>query len=117
MIVIKINGRVFDPSKMSFGYQDVSASDAGRDQAGTMYKMAIAQKITIELEWWCPSREETARILTAVKPEYFPVTFVNPETNTAVTKTFYCGDRTAPVQMWGDARQFYSSVKFKLIER
>lgn len=117
MIPININGQNFDPSKMSFGYQDVSTSEAGRDQTGLMWKNRITQKITIELEWWCPSRAETARILTAVKPEYFNVTFVNPESNSMVTKTMYCGDRTAPVQMWGDARQFYSSVKFKLIER
>lgn len=117
MIPIKINGRDFDPSKMSFGIQDVSASDAGRDQSGYMHKDLISRKYKIELEWWCPSRQETARILTAVEPEYFPVTFTDPMTNTVVTKTFYVGDRTAPVQMWGDDRQFYSSVKFNLIER
>lgn len=117
MIPITINGQNFDPSKMSFGIQDVSASDAGRDQTGLMHKDLITRKYKIELEWWCPSRAETARILTAVYPEYFPVTFTDPMTNTTVTKTFYVGDRTAPVQMWGDDRQFYSSVKFNLIER
>ena len=82
-----------------------------------MHKNLITRKYKIELEWWCPSRAETARILQAVNPEYFPVTFTDPMTNVLTTKTFYVGDRTAPVQMWGDDRQFYSSVKFNLIER
>ena len=117
MIPITINGQNFDPSKMTIGIQDVSASDAGRDQEGTMYKMLITRKYKIELEWWCPSREETSRILKAVRPEYFYVTFTDPVENALVPKMMYVGDRSAPVQMWGDARQFYSSVKFNLIEQ
>ena len=120
MIPITINGQSFDPSKLSIGIQDVSASDAGRDQTGTMWKMLITRKYKIELEWWCPSVEETARILGAVQQEYFNVTFhdpLNPDPNSVVTKTMYVGDRSAPVQMWGDDRRFYSSVKFNLIEQ
>ena len=120
MIPITINGQNFDPSKMSIGLQDVSMADAGRDQSGYMHKMRISEKFTIELEWWCPSVAETARILNAVKPEYFNVTFHNPynsNPNSTITRKMYVGDRTAPVQMWGDDRQFFSSVKFKLIEQ
>lgn len=120
MIVIIINGQRFDPSKMSIGLQDVSASDAGRDQDGTMHKMLITRKYKIELEWSCPSVVETARILNAVQGEYFDVSFHDPldsEAERLVTKRMYVGDRSAPVQMWGDARHFYNSVKFNLIEQ
>ena len=120
MIPIKINGQNFDPSKMSIGVQDVSASDAGRDQNGKMHKMLITRKYKIELEWSCPSVAETARILNAVQGEYFDVTFhdpLDPAYDSLVTKRMYVGDRSAPVQMWGDSRHFYSSVKFNLIEQ
>lgn len=117
MTIININGQEFKPSEMSIGIQSVSASDAGRDQGGTMHVNLITRKIKIELSWWCPSREETARILTAVNDEYFPATFYNPQTNSLETRTFYVGDRSAPVQQWADQRQFYSRVSFNIIER
>ena len=117
MLIININGVDFKPSVMEIGIQDVSAADAGRTQAGYMQKMKIAEKTTINLEWWEPSRELTSQILNAVSPEYFYVTYEDPKDMTIKTKVMYVGDRTAPVRMWGDARAFYSRVSFNLIER
>lgn len=117
MLVIKINGVNFDPSEMEIGVQDVSASEAGRDQRGVMQKMLISSKFKIRVAWREPSRALTAQILTAVKPEYFQVQFWNPETNSLTTRTMYVGDRSAMVRMWGDARAWYSKVEFNLIER
>ena len=117
MSILTINGTGYDPSAITYGIQDVSAPDAGRDLSGTMQKMTICQKRTISLEWWQPEPALTAQILTSVKPEYFPVTYTDPESNTTVTKTFYCGDRTAPVQVWGTGNKRYSKVTFKLIEQ
>ena len=93
-MIIKINGTEFKPSAMSIGIQDVSASDAGRDQSGTMHKMLITQKRKIELEWWCPSPQLTKQILSAVNSEYFSVQYTDPLTNTLVTKTMYVGSPT-----------------------
>lgn len=121
MAIITINGTAFDgntaPSKLSFGIYDVSNSDSGRDQSGLMYKNLIARKIKIELEWWCPSPALASTILTAVDPEYFNVTFTDPKTNASTTKSMYVGDRSAPYEMWGNDRKFFSKVSFNLIER
>ena len=117
MLIININGVDFKPSVMEIGIQDVSAADAGRTQQGVMQKMRIAEKTTINLEWWEPSRALTSQILWAVHPEYFNVTYYDPKTMAVVTKVMYVGDRTAPVRMWGDDRAFYSRVSFNLIER
>lgn len=116
-MVIKINGTEFDPSEMTIEIQDVSAPDAGRDLSGTMQKMTICQKRTIQVAWWQPSPSVVASVLTKVKPEYFPVQYTDPQTNSLVTKTFYVGDRTSPLQVWGDGMKRYSKLSFKLIER
>lgn len=116
-MVIKINGTEFDPSEMTIGIQDVSAPDAGRDLSGTMQKMTICQKRTIQVAWWQPSPSVVASVLTKVKPEYFPVQYTDPESNSLVTKTFYVGDRSAPLQVWGVGSKRYSKLSFKLIER
>ena len=117
MAILTINGLGVDPSVITYGIQDVSAPDAGRDLSGTMQKMTITQKRTIQLEWWQPDPALTAQILQTVKPEYFNVTYTDPESNTQVTKTFYVGDRSAPVQVWGANTKRYSKLSFKLIER
>lgn len=117
MLIIEINGTAFKPSVMEFGFQDISAPNAGRDQNGLMHKMYLTSKIKINLEWWEPSRALTAQILQAVSSEYFTVRFWNPETNSLTTRTMYVGDRSAPVRMWGDGAAWYSKVSFNLIER
>lgn len=116
-MVIKINGTEYDPSEMTIGIQDVSAPDAGRSLDGVMHKMTITQKRTIQVAWWQPSPSVVASVLTKVKPEYFPVQYTDPESNTLVTKTFYVGDRSAPLQVWGDGTKRYSKLSFKLIEQ
>lgn len=116
-MIIRISGVEFKPSEMKIGIQDISAPDSGRDQSGTMHKLLLCQKRKIELAWWCPSPQLTAQILQAVKPEYFTVEYTDPETNTWVARTMYVGDRSAPVEMWGNDRKFYSKVSFNVIER
>ena len=119
MSILTINGLGVDPNSITYGIQDVSAPDAGRDLTGLMHKMTVTQKRTIQLEWWQTDPALTAQILTAVKPEYFNVTYPDPESNSNVTKTFYVGDRSTPVQVWGSGvgNKRYSKLSFKLIER
>ena len=116
-MVIKINGTEYDPSEMTFGIQDVSAPDSGRDLSGYMWKLRVCAKRTIQLAWWQPSPALVSQVLTSVSPEYFSVQYTDPETNTLTTKTFYVGDRTIPTQVWGSNVKRYQKLSFKLIER
>lgn len=105
------------PSKFDWGLNDISASDAGRDQSATMYKMRIGQKRTISLSWPMPNKEEAKIILNAFNPEYFDVRYYDPLEGDFVTKNFYCGDRSAPVRIWTVGNQRYSEISFNIIER
>ena len=116
-MVIKINGTEYDPSELTVGIQDISAPDAGRDLTGLMHKMTVTQKVTIQLAWWQPSPAVVSAVLNSVKDEYFSVQYNDPISNSLVTKTFYVGDRSAPVQVWGSSTKRYSKLSFKLIER
>ena len=43
--MVTLNGvSVIDPSENEWGLQDVSAKDAGRDEATSMHKMRVGQK-------------------------------------------------------------------------
>ena len=112
---------VLDPSEVSYGIQDISDPDAGRDSSLTMWKGKLGQKYTIALAWNNPSPSETATLLTQFDAEYFWLQFTDPKTNQTAKKQFYAGDRTAPVQQWfmrnGQDLKTFSKVSFTVIER
>ena len=116
--MIKVDGEwIKTPSTFNWGLQDVSGSDAGRTQDAVMHKNRIAQKRKIDLAWANPTKEETHAILVAFNPEYVDVTYWDPLDGKNVTRTFYVGDRSAPVKTWYVGNQRYASVSFNIIER
>lgn len=109
-----------DPSKCEYGLMDVSSDDAGRvmDSNATMYKQRICQKRKLNCAWQNPDADAVSRILTAVNPEYFLVKYWDAMDGQWETRTFYVGDRSAPLrwfQILGGTR--YEELAFDLIER
>ena len=130
---INIGGIWCDPSHMEISVQTVSGSDAGRDQSGNMHTEYVTTKFKIQLEWLCPNPEEVEPILHKIERytqnkitddlpvgkrynSAIPVWFRNPVTNTNDKRYFYVGDRSVPLQMWGQKRKFFSRLAFNLIE-
>lgn len=115
--LIKINGRYIpDPSSLQWGLQSVSRSDAGRDQKGKMHVELQTRKRKLELSWSGIGFAETAEVLQAVNDETFRVTYLDALTNTTQTRTFYVGDRSAPVHSYSDGQRWYTTLSFNIIE-
>lgn len=116
--MIRVDGvRVKTPSSLTWGLQDVSASDAGRTQDTIMHKNLIGKKRKISMAWNNPTPEEAHAILTAFDPEYFRVKYYDPLDGAEVTRTFYAGDKTAPVKTWSVGNKRYEQISFDIIER
>ena len=118
MAFLKVNGvDIKTPNEFQVNIQDVSAPDSGRDIQGLMWKNTIGQKRTIALRWNYLRPAELNTILSAFSAhEYFNVTYYDPlNPTTQVTKTFYLGDRSAPLYNW--TLQLYESLSFNIIER
>lgn len=116
--MIKVNGAwIKTPSSFSWGLQDVSASDAGRTQDALMHKNMVAQKRKVALTWAAPTPAEARAILTAFNSEYFNVTYYDPLDGDMVTRTFYAGDKSAPVKVWMANNKRYEQISFDIIER
>lgn len=105
-----------DPSSLQWGLQDVSDPNAGRSLDGKMHPNKITQKRKLELTWNGVDFATTSEILQAVQPETFSVTYLDALTNTTQTRTFYVGDRTAPVHSYAVGYRWYTTVSFNLIE-
>lgn len=121
--MIRVNGdRVKCPSEYTVTLNDISAPDAGRDEAGTMNKGRITHKSTVQLSWNAPTPEEAYDILHAFSDnEYFEVTYYDPyycrSANDRRTATFYRGDTNAPVWWFYKDRERLQKLSFNIIER
>lgn len=117
MAMIKVDGVEMPcPSSFSWGLQDISASESGRTDDTIMHKNRVGQKRKIALQWNVKDRKTTAFILQSFNPEYISVTYPDAMSGTDETRTFYVGDRTAPVKYWWVGKQLYGSISFDIIE-
>ena len=119
--MVILNGvSVIDPSELSWGLSDVSASDAGRDEAVKMHKMRLGQKRQYTLGWKMIDPVNASIILKAVnEKEVFECRMWDAMDGEYQTRKYYVGDRSAPMQQWmpnRDDGKLYSKVSFTLIE-
>ena len=117
-VLIRVDGvDMPNPSKLSWGLQDVSIGESGRDDTGYMYKGRICQKRKLELEWSAVSPDDASTILNAFNPEYVNVRFYDALENNWKIINAYVGDRTAPVKIWTVKSKIYETIKLDVIER
>lgn len=105
------------PSQFDWSLQDISAAESGRTDDGLMQKNRVAQKRKIALAWKEPTIMQASAILTAFNPEYISVYYWDAMAGQYQTRTFYVGDRSAPVHFWWVGNKRYSTISFDIIER
>lgn len=103
------------PSSFQWEMEDLSDSSAGRTEDGKMHKNRIGSKVAISLSWQNISTTVASQILNAFEPEYVSVRYLDPKVDGYTTKTFYVGNRTAP--MYNSQLGLWSNVSFKIIEQ
>ena len=117
-IMIMVDGvKMPCPSSFSWGLQDVSASESGRTDDTIMHKNRVAQKRKISLGWNAKDWKVTSKILKAFNPEYIQVRYPDMMSGNYETRTFYVGNRSAPVKCWWVGNQLIEQVSFDIIER
>ena len=118
MSLFQVDGvSIPDPSKYSYGLQDVSASDAGRTEDALMQKNRVAQKRKLDLEWQNISPAKVSLILTCFNPEYVNVRYFDSMDNQYETRHFYVGDRSNVYYSFATPTGIISTLKFNIIER
>ena len=118
MVMIWVNGvAVKTPSSFSWGLQDVSDSASGRTQDAVMHKNRIAQKRKLSMSWAFPTQVEAATLLRLFNNEYIGITYPDAMSGKNETRTFYVGDRSAPMKVWTINNKRYETLSFDVIER
>lgn len=103
------------PSSYAWKLEDVSASDAGRDESTVMDKAMIGQVVSLELGWRYVSTETGSRILRAFNPEYITVEYLDLKAGGYVTAQFYTGNRSS--QMYNASMGLWESITFSIVKR
>ena len=118
MAMLLVDGvAVKTPSAFEWGLQDISGGDSGRTQDALMHKNRISQKRKLSLSWNNPSKEEASTILRCFNSEYVNVSYPDALNGVDETRTFYVGDRSAPMKMWTVNQKRFSTISFELMER
>lgn len=113
--MLKIGGVAMPtPSEMTPSIYDIT--DGERDSTGTMHIDLIATKYKLECKWNILSQANMTKILKAIKPITFNVTFIDPETGTEKSITVYKGDRSIPIFRITNGENVYKEFKINFIE-
>lgn len=121
MAMLTINGEAVrrDPATMQVSLQRVSASDAGRDQGGTMHVNQVTTKRKIAISWTVVHEADAAQILRLARPEYLSVGYFDPFDDAWEVRTMYTGDQSADVRSYRVpvvGGTTFKTISFDLIE-
>lgn len=115
--MLKINGvTIATPQSFKVEISDLDG-ESHRNAKGLLIRDRIAVKRKLECSWPPLTNFQISTILKAVKPVFFSVTYPDPEEGTNLTKTFYVGDRSAPVLMIKNGVPMWEGLEMNFIER
>ena len=109
------SAKIPSPSGFQWEREDLSDSSAGRTEDGKMHKNRIGSKVALSLSWQNISTSDVSKILNAFEPEYVKVKYLDPQEGDFTEKTFYVGNRSAP--LYNSKLGVWSNVSFKIIEQ
>lgn len=113
--IISVDGKPCPaPSSYEWKQEDLSNSEAGRTEDGIMHKNRIRSIISISLAWNNVTSDVAANVLKLFDPEYITATCKDAKNGT-VTKTFYVGNRSAP--LYNNELDRWSNISFNIVER
>ena len=117
---IKINGTELPvyPSEFVVTTLDLDNGESTvRTADGTLNRDRIAVKKQIEMTWAALTWSEVSSLLQAMSEIFFEVYYPDPATGQYETKTFYAGNRPAPVAIPKGDDIIWTGIKVTLTER
>jgi hypothetical protein len=106
------------PSEFTVTVLDLDDADATtRTADGTLNRDRITTKRQIEMKFNALTWADISSILQAISGVFFDLYYPDPMTGTYVTKTFYVGNRPAPVAIEKNGVIWWAGLEITLTER
>lgn len=117
--MLEINGvEIVAPKIFKVDIHDIDG-ESTRNAKGDLIRDRISTKTKLICEWPPLELEEISILLKSVKDIYFTVKYPDPMEGKFVSKTFYVGDRSAPMY-WYDKtknKSLWKGLNMNFIER
>ena len=115
---LTINGRaVKQPAEVTYNRYDLDSEDSFRSLSGEMQRDRVAVKVKLECRWNGLTSQEMSAILQAMDDVFFDIYYFDPYLGSYTTKTFYVGDRSAPVYSIAGGKVIFKSFSANFIEK
>ncbi len=115
---LTINGRqVKQPASVTYDRYDMDSEESFRGLDGTMQRDRIATKVKLNCQWNGLTASEMSQLLQSMDDVFFPINYFDPYTGGYTTKTFYVGDRSAPVYSIAGGKVIFKSFSANFIEQ
>lgn len=116
MALVSIGGVALPtPAELQVGVMDISKAE--RNANGNMIIERIATKRKLFITYTYLTSSDLSLILQKIAPAYFNVSYLDPQTNSFKTGSFYCGDRNVGYVDYINGIARYKDFTFNLIER
>lgn len=103
------------PFTVTISDQDLNSDS---DSNGTLHRNRITVKRKLSLEWGPLEWASISKILTLTEDVFFSCKYPDPKSGNFETKTFYVGDRTAPICCeQEDGSIMWENLKMDIVER
>ena len=113
-----INGTtVTQPAEVTYNRYDLDSEDSFRSLSGEMQRDRIAVKVKLECRWNALTASQMSQLLQAMDDVFFEINYFDPFEGQYVTKTFYVGDRSAPVYSIAGGKVIFKSFSANFIEK
>lgn len=115
MALITVGGVALPtPTDFQVGYQDISKAE--RNANGRMIIERIATKRKLFLTYAYITESDASLILKTIAPTSYTVTYLDPQTQSQKSGSFYCGDRNIGMVDYINGRPRFKELTFNLIE-
>jgi hypothetical protein len=115
MALISISG-VDLPTPTEFSVSVYDISKAERNANGNMIIERVTTKKKLSFSYTYLSAGDLSRLLKAIAPTTYDVTYIDPVDNVTRTSRFYCGDRAVGMIDYQNNVPRYKDLSFDLIE-
>ena len=102
------------PTEFQVGYMDVSKAE--RNANGTMIIERITSKRKLFLTYAYVTESDASTMLLQLAPTSYTVTYMDPQTRSMKSGSFYCGDRNIGMLDYINGKPRYKELTFNLIE-
>lgn len=114
---ITINGLQTIPDTCKFSVSDLSPSSSGRDMSGIMHKQIIRSIRKLECTWGIMNWSKASRLLRAISPAEFNISYPDVMSGKMETRIFYAGDKSIPYLLYKDGECYINGVTVSFIEK